>query len=187
MIIDGTDLEILRPPLPPELENASHAEQWEFYKLWYSHKLNTTAIKYELGVHVKTGKIVWFHGPFRGATADISIFRDSLMTKLVPREMVMADLGYCGTISILTAEKGSAYKEIRRTPEDKIFNSVRSKIERTIGRIKFFNICHTAFRNSLASHRSIFDVVCRLTNVNLIFEPLLSKKGERALGYRPEE
>jgi hypothetical protein len=40
---------------------------------------------------------VWIHGPFEcGAWPDISIFRDSLISHLLPAKRVEADDGYIG-------------------------------------------------------------------------------------------
>ena len=60
MSIDGTDCRIQEPtPFDP---------------LWYSHKFNGPGVRYEVGICIQTGWIVWVHGPFpAGDFPDIKI------------------------------------------------------------------------------------------------------------------
>ena len=42
---------------------------------WYSHKFKKPGVRYEVGVAIKSGDIVWINGPYPcGAYADIKIF-----------------------------------------------------------------------------------------------------------------
>ena len=64
---------------------------------WISHKFKDAGVRYEVGVCIATGHIVWFNGPFKcGANPDITVFRKALKYKLVPGEHVEADRGYRG-------------------------------------------------------------------------------------------
>ena len=184
MILDVTDLQIEKPNFPPELKDSSLKEKWDWLRTWYSHKFNKYGIKYEIGIHVITGKIVWVHGPFRGGVHDLNIFRDKLIGLLSPGEMILADKGYVGSISIITPTKGAPYSIFKRCSEDKVLNAVRSKVEMIIGRIKFFNCCKVIYRSDLEEHKVMFDVVCRLTNLMLKFEPFKSKEEDVTKGYQ---
>ena len=42
----------------------------------FSEKFNGPALKYEVGVCIATGHIVWVNGPFMGAEADVTIFKE---------------------------------------------------------------------------------------------------------------
>ena len=78
--MDGTDFRI--PQITP----------WS--KSWYSHKFNAPGLRYEIGVCIHTGAIVWVHGPFPpGDYPDISIFRHALIFMLDNNERVEADDG----------------------------------------------------------------------------------------------
>jgi hypothetical protein len=62
-----------------------------------SHKINWAALKYEVGVYIQTGDIVWVYGPFHeGKWTYIKIYRRTLKDQLLPSEMVEADRGYRG-------------------------------------------------------------------------------------------
>ena len=63
-----------------------------------SHKFaGKCALRYELGVDIIDGNLVWLEGPFpAGKFTDITIFRHTLIHHLDPLEWVMADDGYVG-------------------------------------------------------------------------------------------
>ena len=64
---------------------------------WYSFKYKKSGVRYEVGLCILTGEIVWIAGPYEyGKWNDISIFRNALMTELGPAKRVEADDGYIG-------------------------------------------------------------------------------------------
>ena len=64
---------------------------------FYSHKIKAAALRYEVGVAIQTGNIVWVNGPFKcGAFPDLKIFCSKLKHCLDPGAYVEADNGYCG-------------------------------------------------------------------------------------------
>ena len=81
--MDGTDCPIQEPT--------------KFDSSFYSHKIKAAALRYEVGVAIQTGDIVWVNGPFKcGAFPDLKIFRSKLKYRLDPGEFVEADNGYRG-------------------------------------------------------------------------------------------
>jgi hypothetical protein len=81
MTIDGTNMPIWETyPFDPEL---------------YSYKLNSPGLRYEIGVCIQTGNIVWINGPYKPARwVDLNIFCDKLMWELLDGEWVVGDGGY---------------------------------------------------------------------------------------------
>jgi hypothetical protein len=65
MIIDTTMTEIARPYLSP----------WEYWNKEYP----CYALYYQVCVSVGTGEIIHFAGPFKGAAADITIARQTII------------------------------------------------------------------------------------------------------------
>ena len=51
MTVDGTDVMIWEPT--------------PFSKMWYSHKFHGAELRYEIGMCIQTGDIVWVNGPFK--------------------------------------------------------------------------------------------------------------------------
>ena len=81
MTIDGTDFRILEPR--------------PFSKSWFSHKFKGPGVRYEIGVSIATGWIVWVNRPYRcGAWPDEKIAQDGLHHILEDGERYIADGGY---------------------------------------------------------------------------------------------
>ena len=85
--VDGTDFKI-RQPAP-------------FWNGWYSHKFNAPAVKYEVGVSIQRGDIVWVNGPFPGKWHDMTIFCRDMKGMLDEGERVEADDGYRGGLNYI--------------------------------------------------------------------------------------
>ena len=67
--VDGTDFRI-QEPVP-------------FDTGWFSHKFKGPGVRYEVGIAIQTGWIVWVNGPFMcGNWPDLRIARDSLHAEL---------------------------------------------------------------------------------------------------------
>jgi len=79
--IDGVDFKI-DEPLP-------------FDDCWFSYKYNHAGLRYEMGVCIQTGWIVWLNGPFPpGEYSDLAITRMGLNQALERDEKYLADSGY---------------------------------------------------------------------------------------------
>jgi hypothetical protein len=81
MTVDGTDCPIVEPS--------------PFDSKWFSHKFRGAGLRYEVGVCIQTGNIVWVNGPFPAGTwSDLKIFKAKLANHLLPGEMVEVDGTY---------------------------------------------------------------------------------------------
>jgi hypothetical protein len=79
--VDCTDFKV-QETYPFELE------------LW-SFKYNGPGLRYEIGVCIDTGLIVWLNGPYLPwSMNDLSIFRHRMMWALADGEWIVADQGY---------------------------------------------------------------------------------------------
>ena len=54
----------------------------------------SNGLKFEVGVCIQTGGIVWINGSFRCGMADITIARQAVVSALEEGEMAEADGGY---------------------------------------------------------------------------------------------
>ena len=85
MTVDGSDFRIWEPRPYCRTRNA----------IWYSSKFKGAGLRYEVGVCIQTGDIVWFNGPYPcGWGPDIKIFNQKLQHLLLPYEKVMTDQNY---------------------------------------------------------------------------------------------
>ena len=80
LTVDGTDYDIA-----------------ELVRTFYSHKIQYSALRYEVALSILTGDICWISGPYEaGSWPDIKVFRDSLMSHLEKGERAEADDDYIG-------------------------------------------------------------------------------------------
>ena len=82
--VHGTDFRIWEPSHPTRPMDKS-------YNL---HKFKNAALRYELGILVRTGQCVWINNPFPAGTHDMTIFCKGLNHMIRPGEAVIADRGY---------------------------------------------------------------------------------------------
>lgn len=62
---------------------------------WFSHKFKGPGIRYEVGLCIKTGKIVWVNGAYPcGFWPDLKIARASYIYQVDANELTLADKGY---------------------------------------------------------------------------------------------
>ncbi|KAL7564393.1 hypothetical protein ACA910_001540 [Epithemia clementina (nom. ined.)] len=60
----------------------------------FSNKFNHGGVKYELGIGVWSGNLVWINGPFRWGVHDLTVFCHGLLNKLADGKMAIANKGY---------------------------------------------------------------------------------------------
>jgi hypothetical protein len=93
--VDGVDCAI-QEPWPYERRKK---------KDYYSKKENGAGVRYDIGIYIQTGDIVWVNGPFKcGSWPDLLIYRRDLKQKLRAGEMAEADSGYRGDTMIRNAD-----------------------------------------------------------------------------------
>lgn len=150
MTIDGTDFRIQKPKV--------------FDTKWYSYKFNSSGLRYEVGVCIFSGLVVWVNGPFPcGANPDITIFRSALKDKLLIGERVEADSGYLGEplyISVPDDYIDDAHRLLK--------SQARSRQEHLNGRFKMFEILKQIYRHELSMHADVFFSIATLVQLGLI-------------------
>jgi DDE superfamily endonuclease len=144
--VDGTDCRIQEPQ--------------PFCTKWYSHKFKGPGIRYEVGLCIQTGWIVWINGPFPcGSHPDIKIARSWLFDLLEPGEKVLADGGYRdGGVHAVTPT--GLHNE-----DDYMKSVARSRHETVNGRIKNFHILKNIYRSNLNDHGSVFSACAVITQI----------------------
>lgn len=148
MSVDGTDCRIYEP--------------YPFNSAWFSHKFKGPGVRYEIALSIRSGRIIWAHGPFPcGAYPDVSIFEKGLAHQLEQNERVIADNGYKHPRCITrdSASKNHALSSLCST--------IRARHETVNRRIKQFNILKSVFRHNVQLHSKVFHAVVRLTALML--------------------
>jgi hypothetical protein len=146
MTVDATDLEIWQPK--------------PFNKKWYSHKFHGPGLRYEIGVCIQTGDIVWVSGPYMcGRWPDINIFRDGLKNWLLPGEMVEADGGYRGDEKVRNPTNVRNHAELMKK------KAARVRHETINGCLKNWGVLNQTYRHGPETHCDCFMAVAVLTQL----------------------
>lgn len=143
MSIDGTDCKI-REPIP-------------FNRKWYSHKFSSAGLRYEIGISIEQGHIVWVYGPFPcGDWPDVKIFRHRLKGLLHYGEQVVSDKGYPDQCCVSNS-----------TSNQILFSRIRARHETVNRRFKEFRVIGSVFRNDLSLHGKCFHAVTNIVQLML--------------------
>lgn len=138
--LDGTDFSINEPgSMDP---------------IWYSHKFKCAGVRYEIGLCIKTGKIVWANGAYPcGSWPDIKIARDSYLYRIDASEYTLADKGYSGDINFITPNdtNGKRHKQIM------------ARHETVNKRMKQFNVLKKKFHHDVVKHPRCFYSILNIT------------------------
>jgi len=135
----------------------------KYHKEYYSHKFKKSALRYEIGLCIKTGWICWWNGPFEpGLYNDESIFHKGLVGWLEEGELVETDRGYRGSSPQYIKCPGTV-----NTHADKkeMQQRVRCRQETVNKRMKQWNILKAAYRHDVDDHQHVFAAVAILTQL----------------------
>ena len=119
------------------------------FVIWFSHKINGPALRYELGVCIQTGDIVWIAGPFPpGQWPDSVIFDFAMKKELAEGERVEADAGYMGPdLPVRHPNDFGGNEQWKRMK-----GRARARHEQVNAILKQFNILGQTFRHSKHKH-----------------------------------
>lgn len=129
-----------------------------FSTSWFSHKFKGPGIRYEVGLCIKTGSIVWKFGGYPcGKFPDLKLAREAYIWSIEDGEKTIADKGYNDQrFFILPNDTNSRFHKM-----------IMSRHETVNKRIRQFNILKQTFRHSLELHPKIFHAVVNITQLNI--------------------
>lgn len=146
--VDGTDFRI-REPKP-------------FWPGWFSHKFSGPGVRYEVGVAIQNGWIVWVNGPFPcGDFPDLRIVRESLIYELEEDEYYIADGGYGDGGNYSMTPTG------RHDFSDRQMATVRARHETINARFKNWKALQNTWRHRLDKHGILFRMVANIVQLGL--------------------
>ena len=141
--IDGTDCPINEPG----------SSIGGFSPRWYCHKTKGPGIRYEIGISLQRGDIVWVNGPYPcGTYPDLKIARGVIIHQLLPGEKIVADSGY-------RDRNYFDYPTGFNNPKMSMQQVARSRHETCNARFKNFKIFSTSYRGELKNHYSYFTAI----------------------------
>jgi hypothetical protein len=87
---------------------------------WYSHKFNAAGVTYELGIAIRSNRLVWVNGPFPASQHDVTTFRSEsdpelgLKSKIPDGKQAIGDSGYKGEPTKISTTKAGDSKEVKK-------------------------------------------------------------------------
>lgn len=146
--LDGTDCPIDEPA--------------PFHPKWFSHKFRGPGVRYEVGLCIQTGWIVWVNGPFPcGSFPDLKIAREWIVFKLKKDEKILADGGYSDKNVFFDTPTGY------RSPFQRMKKLARARHETVNKRIKQFKIFKDSFRHDVTKHGFCFRACANITQISI--------------------
>ena len=158
VMVDGTDFWICEPK--------------PFAKDFYSHKFAKAGLRYEVGVCIQNGLIVWINGPFvLGKYNDITNFQSKMIYELLDREMVKADQGYVGQPNKICVKYEIGVSENQFKAKTKAM----ARGETINRKLNIFCVLTNRYIDKISMHSYVFGAVAvlmqsSLTSVSLIFK-----------------
>lgn len=145
--VDGTDFKIYEPtPFDPK---------------WYSHKFKGPGLRYEVGLNIQTGDLVWLNGPFPcGRYPDgVIATREGLEECLDAGEKYVCDGGYYGPRAVKPNGLNNADQHMKSV--------VRARHETVNRRFKQFGILEHVFRHRLQRHGVVVWAIANITQIGI--------------------
>ena len=144
--VDCTDCEIEEPK--------------PFCEVYWSHKSNSAAFKYEVAVSIRGGDIVWVSGPWPAGIHDSVVFQALLSHHLDVNEKAECDNGYRNLEKAATPGMGKTHSHKREKSQ------ARGRQENFNGRFKVFNPLSERFRkNDPHKHYLVFNSIAILVQL----------------------
>ena len=149
MCVDASDFRI-HEPIP-------------FDPVWFSHKFNGPALRYEMGVNIQTGHICWLNGPYpAGEYNDLEIFQLNLKGLLASNERVETDAIYQDdSCRIPNDFEGHLPWAVQKA-------QARARHETINGSFKSFSILSEPFRNSKHHHYLVVQSIAAILQSEIL-------------------
>jgi DDE superfamily endonuclease len=84
--IDGTHCPINEP----------RHEDLAMHRRYFSHKIHSAAVNYEIVISIYENKVIWVNGPFPAGVNDSRAFRHDLLDQIPHGKWLVGDTGYVG-------------------------------------------------------------------------------------------
>lgn len=125
-------------------------------------------MRYDVGVSINGGHIMWINGPFRpGEFNNLQILCQNLRNELEENEKVCADDGY--------GDRKWLRKCHIEKSEKQFFARIFSRHESVNGMLKRFRVFTVPFRHKLYKHKVCFYEIANICQALILYgEPLFS-------------
>lgn len=136
---------------------------------WYSTKIRSPGLRYEIGLNIRTGYIVWKYGGFPCREySDLNIARESYVFAVSHDERTWGDREYRDVQYFITPN----------TENSILHKQIMARHEAMVRKVKNFQIMKLAYRHKLEYHEMIFNSIVNLVQLTIESEePLCNDLG----------
>jgi len=132
----------------------------------YSHKVNGPGLRYEIGICIHTGWIMWICGPFPpGDWPDLNIAWHRMTYLLDYGEKYIADWGYCDRYGY--AETPNCH---RSSADQQIKQMVRACHDMVNGLFKKYAVLREQYWHDIDKHGCIFKAIANLVQAKIMLD-----------------
>lgn len=129
-----------------------------FSAKWYSHKFRGPGMRYEIGLNIRSGEIVWTNGGYPcGTYPDLKLAREAYTDSVDIGERTIADKAY----------RDSRYFILPNKQNKKLHKQIMARHETVNKRMKLFQILKQPFHHNLQKHPMVFRAVANLVQLKL--------------------
>jgi len=126
----------------------------------HPHKFKKSALRYEVGVGIKSGDICWWWGPFEpGIWNDNMIFQSALVHELEEGERVETDAGYKASAPERVKCPGTVMSDLDN-------RNVRWTPVPGMKRSKQWKILSNPYRHDIVDHQKLFAAIASSYSLN---------------------
>ncbi len=126
----------------------------------YGHKFMFAGLRYEVGVSIERGNLMWVNGAIPcGIFQDLVIFRHGVKKFLSENKKIVANKGYPDERCLKSDEAP--------TEHENLHGEIRAGNESASRRFKQFSALTSTFRHSLDLHGYVFHAIANLSHVSI--------------------
>ncbi len=126
---------------------------------WYSNKFKGPGLRYEIGICIRTGHIVWKYGGYPcGEYSDDILVQQAYVLAVGVGEKTFADKAYRGITSFILPNKEN------KSEHDRIMAS-HEDVKKYL---KSFAVLKKAFRSDIEKHPMVFNAVANLVQLDIL-------------------
>ncbi len=144
-------------------------EPWPFNSCWFTPKHNGPGLRYEVGVCIQTGWIVWLNGPYPcGEWPDVKTALEQLVYVFEGDERAVADKGHRGH----TMYFDCPWKHLDTAHQKNRKALARARHECVNRRLKQWRALKECYRHDLSKHGSILFAIANIEQLLIQQEPM---------------
>jgi hypothetical protein len=143
-------------------------ESTPFNKKWKSPKQKGASVKYEIGISIYSGDIVWIYGPHNGGKHDYTILKEKPANILEEGEMVETDAGYGYHGVAYVSDRIVRSRDDFASEQERMEKSeLRARHETCNRRFKNWGILKQQFHKNKKKHQNVFYAIAVMTQLSI--------------------